>query len=241
MLDLNSQENYFNKLISAFLVDISSIMSLRGSISIPHFIPNTGDDTIYLMDRGYNGSLEPCEITNQANVYYQRNPRCVCQVGGINLLNDQLTSPFVRGIGTIEDEDDEGNPEVTTYSAQFRRYPVQVSIDCKYVVPTFNDVLWLTQHIITSAATIRTFKFVYLGQVLSASYRLPDAYQGEFPIEIDGTSQEDRNKTVSISLEIESNLPVYDNDTVVKTDKVILKTIGNIKHQGTLATESPLV
>ena len=227
-LDLNSRENYFNKLISAFLVDISSIMSLRGSITIPHFIPSTGDDTIYLMDRGYNGSLEPCEITNQANVYYQRNPRCVCQVGGINLLNDQLTSPFVHGIGTIEGEDNNGNPVVTTYSAQFRRYPVQVSIDCKYVVPTFNDVLWLTQHIITNAATIRTFKFVYLGQVLSASYRLPDAYQGEFPIEIDGTSQEDRNKTVSISLEIESNLPVYDNDTAIKTDKVILKTVGRI-------------
>lgn len=228
-LDLNSRENYFNKLISAFLVDISSIMSLRGSISIPHFIPSTGDDTIYLMDRGYNGSLEPCEITNQANVYYQRNPRCVCQVGGINLLNDQLTSPFVHGVATIENiENGEENGTVTTYSAQFRRYPVQVSIDCKYVVPTFNDVLWLTQHIITNAATIRTFKFVYLGQVLSASYRLPDAYQGEFPIEIDGTSQEDRNKTVSISLEIESNLPVYDNDTAVSTNKVILKTVGNI-------------
>lgn len=222
-MDLNSQENFFSSLISAFLVDISSIMSLRNSISIPHFIPSTGDDTIYLMDRGYNGSLEPCEITNQANVYYQKVPRCVVQVGGFNLLNDQLTSPFVRGVCTVESED-----RVQTYSSQFRRYPVQVSVDCKYIVPTFNDVLWLTQHIITSAATIRTFKFVYLGQVISASYRLPDAYQGDFQVEVDGTTQESKNKTISITLEIESNLPVYDNDTAVKTDKVILKTVGRI-------------
>lgn len=245
-IDLNLQENFFGSLIKAFLIDISGSVYLNQyesnrinkfkKLYIPHFIPSTGDDTIYLIDRGYNNQIEPCEVSNQANTYYNKNPRCVVQVGGINLLNDQLTSPYTKGISQVTESEvyNEKTGElieqsIGNYMANFRRFPVQVSVSLKYVLSSYFELLMLSQSLISNICNIRTFRFSYMGQIISASYKFPDSFQGEFNIEIDGSTTDSKDKTISLDLEIESNLPVYDNSTAMKMDKVILNTKANIK------------
>ena len=245
-IDLNLQENFFGSLIKAFLVDISGCVYLNQyennrinkfkKLYIPHFIPSTGDDTIYLIDRGYNNQIEPCEVSNQANTYYNKVPRCSVQLGGVNLLNDQLTSPYTKGISQVIESEiyDEKTGElieqsIANYMANFRRFPVQISVSLKYTLNSYFELLMLSQSLISNICNIRTFKFSYMGQIISASYKFPDSFQGEFNIEVDGGTTESKDKILNLDLEIESNLPVYDNNTAQKADKVILFTKANVK------------
>lgn len=225
MTDYNNYENYFKSLISGFLIDITNTIQLNGK-SIPHLIPHTGDDTLYLMDRGYDNSIEPCEVSNQGpKNFYQMVPRGMVKPSGINIENSDFTSPFTRGqLGVIDKE----NQILETFSAVFRRIPIKFSIEVTYVLPNYFDMLGLIQSILSNCYNIRTFSFVYLGQTLSASYRIPDSFDGQYQMDIDGASTDSKDKVVNVSMEIESNFPAYDLDTLAKMDKVILFTSASI-------------
>lgn len=224
MTDYNNYENYFKSLISGFLMDITNTIQLNGK-SIPHLIPHTGDDTLYLMDRGYDNSIEPCEVSNQGpRNFYQMVPRGMVKPSGININNSDFTSPFTHGLFSVIDEED----KLVTYSAVFRRIPLTFTVEITYVLPTYFDMLNTIQSVLSNCYNIRTFSFVYLGQTLSASYKLPDNFDGQYQMDIDGSSTDAKEKIINISLEIESNFPAYDLDTLTKTDKVILYTKANI-------------
>ena len=67
-----------------------------------------------------------------------------------------------------------------------------------------------------------------MGQQIICSYKIPDQFEGEFLTELDGTTQDNRNRTLSISLEVETNLPVYAGGTVIYNGHVIKKIGGKI-------------
>lgn len=213
-IDVNAKENFFSKLIKGLMEDLTDAVKVRGK-SVPHMIINTGDDIMYLERKGQDMSVEPKEVSNEKYIY-NYIPRAVVTPGGVNLLSDQLTSPYTRG--TLQFEED-GN--LQEFTAEFRRMPLTMSVGVKYYLDSFTDALEVLQYIITHLNFIRTFQIVYLGQSILCSYKFPEDLQEEFNAEFDGLTQDSKYKTVEINLEIETNLPVYYPKTAIESETII--------------------
>lgn len=206
MENLNNKQNFFSTIIKGFIRDLTRVSG------IPHMIMHTGDDTMYLFERGYDASREPIEVTNQEGIY-NKTPRGVVAVNGIGLMPDQLTNPYVRGNCQIETGD-----TLKTYNAEFRRVAVKLDMEVAYYSDSFNRMLDICQYIVTDLCYIRTFKVSYLGQVITVSYKLPDTLDNEFQVDLDGMLQDSKDRKITLNIELESNIPVYDNDTAVDSN-----------------------
>lgn len=221
-LDCNNNQLFFSTLIKGLMVDLRSFMKIRG-IPVPHMIINTGDDTMWLLEKDYDHSKEPCEVTNEQYVY-NIVPRCVVSLGAIDMVPDQLTSPYSRGNFQYD-----SGTELFTLSAEFRRMPVKINVTLKYLLDSFTDALEMLQHVVTKLAFIRTFKIVYLGQTISCSYKIPESYQDEHQVELSGDTTESRDRTIELSLEVETNIPVFSPGTITKT-VYIAHPVQNLTH-----------
>lgn len=223
-LDCNDAQLFFSTLIKGLMTDLNKLIKIR-KIPVPHMIINTGDDTMWLLEKDYDRSKEPFENTNEQYIY-NIVPRCVVNVGALDMVPDQLTNPYSRGQFQYEYED-----QLYTLSAEFRRMPVKVQVSLKYVFDTFRDVLEMMQHICCKLAFIRTFKFVYLGQTISCTYKIPESVEDQHMTEISGDTTETRDRTVEVTLEVESNLPVYSSPTITE-DVRIAHPVQNLTSKG---------
>ena len=216
-IDVNNQELFMSTLFKALLHNLNHQMMLRDK-NIPHFILNTGDDIMWLENKGQDNSKEPYQVSNEDYIY-NSVPRCMVNLGGIEVLEDQITSPYSRGEFEITVDD-----ILQAFSAEFRRMPLKFSVTLKYYLDSFTDVLSVTQYIITKLLFIRTFKFDYLGQMIEASYKVPTSFDDEKNITFDGGTTEQKLRTIELTLEVETNMPVYDERTAIGSGNRI-KTI----------------
>lgn len=215
-LDCNNQELFFSHIVKGLLLRLDDDISVRGE-SIPHFILHTGDDNMYLLKKGHNMAIEPYEISNE-NYIYNSVPRCIVNPSNIDILSDQLTNPYSRGVFQFESEDN-----IYTLSAEFRRMPIKLNCELKYYVDSFKDYLELIQQIMSKLCFIRTYKIVYMGQNITCSYKIPESLQEEHNMELDGTTTDSKYKTITLSLEIETNFPIFEPRTIVSTTDYISK------------------
>lgn len=222
-VDCNNSQNFFSTLIKALMLDLNNIIKIR-SIPVPHMIINTGDDTMWLLEKEYDYSKEPCEITNEQYIY-NIVPRCTISIGSFDSLPDQLSNPYVRGNFQYEYED-----KLYTFNAECRRMPFKMQVTLNYLLDSFADMLEMTQHVFTKLVFIRTFKFVYMGQTMVATYKVPESLQDEHQTEIQGDTTESKYRKIEVQLEIESNIPVYSPKTTVEAVYIthpIVKTTVN--------------
>ena len=215
-IDINNQSLFFPIVIKGLLVKLNEQLAIRG-IKIPHFIIHTGDDTMYLSVKGQNAAIEPLEISNEDYVY-NSIPRCLVTVNGLNLETDQLTSPYVQGQMQYESDD-----SIYTLTGEFRRVPIKLTVGCKYYVDSWGDMMELAQHIISKLAFIQTYTVSYLGQAIRCSYTIPTSIDDEYTAELDGTTQDNKLRTTELSLEIETNFPVWEPRTIMYSGDVISK------------------
>lgn len=213
-IDPNNQSLFFSILIKGLLYDLNRHIHIRGN-SVPHYILNTGDATMYLEIKGHDHSKEPVEQTNEDYIYTV-TPRSVLTPKGITLETDQLTSPYSRGSFQYETDDTIG-----TFVGEFRRIPFKMSFDLEYITDSFTDYLELIQQIITKMAFIRTFKVVYLGQTITCSYNIPDNFEGEHTIDFDLNTTDDRRHKLQLSIDVETNMPVFSEETCMSADSYI--------------------
>lgn len=223
-LDCNDTQLFFSTLIKGLMKDLNSLISIRKT-PVPHMIINTGDDTMWLLEKDYDHSKEPFENTNEQYVY-NIIPRCIVNVGSLDMVPDQLTNPYSRGQFQFEHAD-----KLYTLSAEFRRMPIKVQVNLKYIFDSFTDVLEMMQHVCCKLAFIRTFKIVYLGQTISCTYKIPESVDDQHMTEISGDITDDRNRTVELQLEVESNLPVYSSPTITE-DVRIAHPVQNLTNKG---------
>lgn len=221
-IDINHQELFISALFKSLVYHLNSKIGLRNK-KIPHFVLNTGDDIMYLEVKGQDASKEPKEISNE-NYIYNSIPRCILNMSDIEVLEDQVTSPYTRGNFEMQYEDN-----LYGMNAEFRRVPLKMSVEMKYYLDNFTDVLDVTQQIISKMLFIQTFKFDYLGQMMQASYKVPTSYQHDKNITFDGITTEMKFRTIGFSLEIETNMPVYDNRTAIWNENYIKKSISEIE------------
>lgn len=218
-IDINNQSLFFPLLIEGLLLKLNKDLTIR-NIPIPHYILHTGDDIMYLEHKGQDSSIEPKEISNE-NYVYNIIPRCIVTPNSIDMDPDQLTNPYTKGNLEFEYYDEEGNPNIYSLTSEFRRMPVKFSCELKYYVDSYRDLMELVQQIMTKLAFIQTYYITYLGQQIICSYKIPESISGEYLTELDGMTTDSKYRTISISLEIESNLPIYSPQTVMHTGNYI--------------------
>ena len=233
-IDVNNNELFMSSLFKALLYNLDHQMMLRDK-NIPHFILNTGDDIMYLENKGQDNSKEPYQVSNEDYIY-STIPRCIVTLGGIEVLEDQITSPYSRGEFEITADD-----ILQGFSAEFRRMPLKFSVTLKYYLDSFTDVLSVTQYIITKLLFIRTFKFAYLGQMIEASYKVPTSFDSEKNITFDGGTTEQKLRTIELTLEVETNMPVYDERTTIGNGNYIKTISFDGKNNGAIIFEKEIL
>ena len=213
-LDCNNRELFFSTLIKGLMLKMDDDISIRNR-PVPHVTVHTGSDALYLERKGYNQSIEPYSISNEDYIY-QIVPRCNVNLGGIDLVPDQLTNPYSMGQFQLEDENG-----IYTLKGEFRRMPVKLGVELKYMTDSYRDMLELIQQIITKLTFIRTFNITYMGQVIPCSYKIPESFSGEHLTELDGKTQDDKLHTMQISLEVETCFPIFSPKTVMSIEQCI--------------------
>ena len=220
-LDVNGQELFFPLVLKGLLVNLRGCIKIRGKV-IPHIITHMGDDRMWLDARGYDNSIEPLQISNE-NSIYNIVPRCNVNPGGITLDAGQLTNPY--SIGQCQVSTDDG---VYTLKGEFRRIPVKMSVELKYQTDSYTDLMEVIQYIVSNLAFVRTYDIMYMGQKIKCSYKIPDSFDGEHQMDLDGGISDGREHTMSMSVEVETNMPVFSNKTMIPADKIITKPIANV-------------
>lgn len=229
-IDVNNQSLFFSILLKGLLQKLNQDLTIRGK-NIPVFILHTGDDTMYLSVKGQDASIEPREISNEDYVYNQI-PRGIVQPKNIDLQTDQLTSPYATGQLQMTYEGG-----LYTLSGEVRRIPLKMMVDVNFYVDSYTDSLELSQQIISRLAFIQMFKIAYLGQTILCSYSIPTSYQEEHLMELDGTTTDNKARKISLSLEIETTYPVWQNRTIVSASQWISNTSGILGISPTGAVE----
>lgn len=213
LVDCNNQQLFLSTVLKGLMLRLNRSIKIR-DIFIPHMIINTGDDVVWLMEKEYDYSKEPLEITNEQYIY-NTLPRCIVTPQGINIMADQLSCPYTTGEFQVEYEDN-----LYTLCGEYRRVPLKIGVDLKYHLDTFTDLLECMQHIITKMAFIQNYNITYMGQVITCSYHIPESLEGEWQAEMDGTTNDEKNRILPVSLEVESNLPVFDHHTVSEINRI---------------------
>ena len=219
-LDINVQELFLSSLIKGLLLKLNDEIKIR-NIEVPHMILHTGDDRMWVETKNYNASIEPLTISNEGSVY-SIIPKCVVTPSSVDLDLNQLTYPY--SLGSLQYESPNG---VCMLTGEFRRIPVKIGVDLKYYTDSYTDMLELIQYIIANLSFIRTYDIVYLGQKIKCSYKIPESFGEEHTMELDGALSDNREHSLSLSVEIETSLPIFNNRTIMPS-KIITKTVANI-------------
>ena len=222
VIDINNQELFFSTLIKGALRKLEEDIKIR-NISVPHMIVHTGSDAFYLERKGQDMSKEPYSISNEDYIY-SIIPRCIANPGSIDILTDQLTNPYSMGHLQYDSGD-----QLYEMVAEFRRMPIKLGLELKYETDSYRDMLELIQQIISKLMFIRTYDITYMGQTIKCSYRLPENFSDEHLMDIDGKTQDNKTHSLTISIEIETNLPVYEPRTIMSANQFIKRTKLNIK------------
>ena len=219
-LDINVQALFFSAIIKGLLYNLNKDIKIRNE-RVPHFILHTGDDRMWLETKGYDASIEPLKISNENSVY-SIIPKCIVNPAGIDLDSAQLTSPY--SLGSLQYESEDG---VFMLNGEFRRVPIKMTFELKYYVDSYTDMLELIQYVITNLAFIRTYEIIYMGQNIKCSYKIPESFSDEHTLDIDGSLSDNREHSLNLSIEVETNMPVFNNRTIMPS-KVITIPIANI-------------
>ena len=214
----NRDERFFAIVLKGALAWLNSNIVMYDK-PINHFIFNTGSSYLYVESNGYEFSMN--ETTGEDQMY-MKMPRCVIELGDIDLPTEELTSPYVRGVYERRD----GNT-IKGYNAQMRRLPVEISVTAKYVLSNFNESIILIQEIIDKVAWQQYFAITYLGQVIDCSIEADSSYRIEFS-KIDMTSTDTNQKNIEIVYKICTNYPCIDERTEDEVSNVIRKFVTEI-------------
>ena len=210
-------ERYFAVLLKGALSWLTDNIVLYNK-PVNHFIYTTGSSYLYIESNGYTFSMNE---TSGEDYMYMKMPRCVIEIGDINIPTEELSAPFVRG----QYERRDGN-EIKGYNAQMRRLPVEISLAAKYVLSNFNESIILVQELIDKVSWQQYFNIVYLGQIIQCSLEIDNNYQIQLN-KVDMTATDTNQKTIEIQFKLCSNYPSIDERTEVENSKIIGQIVTN--------------
>lgn len=214
----NRDERFFSLLMKGAISWLNKNIVMYGK-PIQHMIFNTGSSIMFVEFNGYEFSMT--EVSGEDQMYMHL-PRCVINIGSINIPTEELSNPFCRG--NYERRD--GN-FLQGFNAEIRRLPIEMSLSLQYVLSNFNEAIILVQELLDKIVFQKYFNITYLGQVIRCSIEFP----GDTTIElnkIDMASPDDKNRHVNLEVKICTNYPIINDRSEIATDKVIGSFDGKI-------------
>lgn len=213
-------ERYFSILIKGCLAWLNNNICMYDE-PIKHFIFNTGSAYMYIESDGYE--FKWSETTGEDKMYMHL-PRCVCEIGGVNIPTEELTNPFVRGIYERKSSIDN---EYKGYNSEMRRLPIELDLTLHYVLSNFNEAIILLQELIDKLIFQKFFNITYLGQKIQCSIEFPQ--QNNINVnKIDFDSTDVNQKNIDVQIKIESYYPIINIDTEIENTKIIQTGIYNL-------------
>ena len=207
----NRDERFFSLVIKGLLSWLNRNIVLYNK-SINHFIFNTGSSYLYIESNGYEYSVNE---TSGEDTMYMKLPRCIIELSDVNILTEELSSPYGRGYY----EHRSGNM-ICGYNAEIRRLPLELTINAKYYLSNFNESIVLLQELIDKMVFQKYFKITYLGQEIQCSIEFPGNMNPEIN-KIDMSSPDPTQRNVTLDFKICTNYPIINERTEIPTDKVI--------------------
>ena len=214
-------ERYFSILIKGCLNWLNSHIVLYDK-PINHFIFSTGSSIMYVESNGYELNWQ--ETTGEDQMY-MKMPRCVCEVGDINIPMEELTNPYTRGVYERKSSLD-GNYK--GYNAEIQRVPIELSMTLRYVLSNFNESIVLMQELIEKLLFQKYFNIIYLGQKIQCSIEFPQSNNIQLN-RVDFDATEVNQKIIEVGIKIDSYLPVVNVKSEIPNSKVIAEFEYNAK------------
>ncbi len=211
--DLYNRDDRFFAIVVKGMLSWLNDNILMYNKPIMHFINNTGSSYLYVESNGYDYSLSE---TSGEDTMYMHLPRCIARVDSINVPQEELTSPYSRGIYERKDS----NNNIAGYSSEIRRMPIQMSVTLHYELSNFNESIILVQELIDRLVFQKYFNITYLGQIINCSIEFPNDLTITLN-HIDLGAPEKTNKELEISVTICTNYPIINTRSEIKTDKYI--------------------
>ena len=212
----NKDERFFSIVIKGALSWLTRNIILYNK-PVKHFIYNTGSSIMYVETNGYEMSLN--ETTGEDQIYMSR-PRCIVNIGDINIEKSELTQPHIRGVYEREVKYETGT-NIQGFNAEIRRIPITIQLNLNYVLSSFNESIVLTEELISKFLFQQYFNVVYLGQNIMCSLEIPESFHIETN-KIDMTSTETNQKNISCSINLCCNYPRINEKTEIPNEKVIM-------------------
>ena len=208
-------ERYFSVLIKGCLNWLNTHILMYDK-PIKHFILDTGSSYLYVESNGYE--FKWSETTGEDYIYMEM-PRCICEVGDINIPTEELTNPFIRG--TYERKSSKTGNYIG-YNAQMRRLPIELTLTLRYILSNFNESLVLIQEILEKMIFQRYYYINYLGQKIHCSIEFPANEQIQRN-RIDFDSTETNQKIIELQIKIDSYIPIINENTEIENSSIIDK------------------
>jgi len=223
--DLYNRDERFFSIVIKGLTSWLNRNILMYNKPINHFIFNTGSSLMYIESNGYDFSWSE---TSGEDTMYMQLPRCIMTLGNITIPTEELSSSFSRG--TYERKS--GNL-IRGYNAEIKRIPIELSVNLHYYLGTFNEYLILVQELIDKLIFQKFFNITYLGQIIRCSIEFSTDYNIDLN-NIDMSSPDPTQKSVSLDIKISSNYPLINERTAIRTDKVIenFGVVHNLENAG---------
>ena len=207
----NRDERFFSIVIKGLISWLNRNIVMYDQ-SINHFIFNTGSSYLYMESNGYEYNLT--ETTGEDTIYMQL-PRCIITLSSLHIPSEELTSPFSRGYYERRDGD-----LIRGYNAEIQRLPIELNITLQYYLGTFNETIILMQELIDKLVFQQYFNITYLGNIIQCSIEFPPDTEAQVN-KIDMSSPEPNQKTIDMSLIINTSYPLINERSEIPTDKVI--------------------
>lgn len=212
----NKDERFFSIVIKGALSWLTRNIILYNK-PVKHFIYNTGSSIMYVETNGYEMSWN--ETTGEDQIYMSR-PRCIVNIGDINIEKSELTQPHIRGVYERKVKYETGT-NIQCFNAEIRRIPITIQLNLNYVLSSFNESIVLTEELISKFLFQQYFNVVYLGQNIMCSLEIPESFHIETN-KIDMTSTETNQKNISCSINLCCNYPRINEKTEIPNEKVIM-------------------
>lgn len=209
----NRDDRFFSVVIKGMISWLNNHIILYNK-PIQHFIYNTGSSYMYMESNGYEFSWN--ETSGEDQMYMQM-PRCIIEIGSINIPMEELTSPYAQGVY----ERRNGN-DIQGFNAQMRRVPVEIDINLKYVLSNFNESIILCEEIINNVLFQKYYTVAFLGQNLKCSIEFPQNFTIELN-KIDMTEAQTNQKNVQLALKIFTNYPAINESSETSNNAVFGK------------------
>ena len=209
----NRDERFLSILIKGTISYLNRHIKLYDT-GINHFIFNTGSSYMYVESNGYEFNWN--ETSGEDSMYMQL-PRCILQLGSIEVPQEELSQSFARG--NYERNDD---GKIKGFNAEIKRIPIELTIDLQYLFSNFNEGIILMQELMDELIFQRYFNIVYLGQIIQCSIEFSSSYHIELN-KIDLGAADTTTRTLPIQIKVCTNYPVINERTEISTSQIISK------------------